>query len=131
MKNSAQIILDWLNKDLSLIPQIEDIKKSFSDGYLFGKIFHILKLISQEEFSEFIDSKKSEDINKNFSLVQKYCKKIFNFIIFEKENNQIKNEHLTSACLLLYRRHPVYGYTDRHRHRYQSGAQNTDRRLCT
>ena len=109
MKNSAQIILDWLNKDLSLIPQIEDIKKSFSDGYLFGKIFHILKLISQEEFSEFIDSKKSEDINKNFSLVRKYCKKIFNFIIFEKETNQIKNEHLTSACLLLYKiRNGVY-----------------------
>ena len=103
MKNSAQIILDWLNNDLLLIPQIENIKKSFSDGYLFGKVFHILNLISNEEFDQFINSKKIEDINHNFALVRKYCKKFFNFIIFEKETNQIKNEHLTSACLLLYK----------------------------
>ena len=109
MKNSAQIILDWLNKDLLLTPQIENIKKSFSDGYLFGKIFHILNLISNEEFEQFINSKKIEDINNNFALVRKYCKKFFNFIIFEKQTNQMKNEHLTSACLLLYKiRNEVY-----------------------
>ena len=109
MKNSAQIILDWLNKDLLLTPQIENIKKSFSDGYLFGKIFHILNLISNEEFEQFINSKKIEDINNNFALVRKYSKKFFNFIIFEKQTNQMKNEHLTSACLLLYKiRNEVY-----------------------
>ena len=103
MENSAQIILDWLNKDLSFNPEIVDIKKSFSNGFLFGKIFFNLNLITQDEFNEFIDSKIKSDINSNFSLVEKYCKKLFNFIIFEKEISQIKKEHLTSACLLLYK----------------------------
>ena len=71
MSNSAQIVLDWLNKDLSLVPKIIDIGKEFSNGYLFGKIFDILKLISKEEFSEFIDSENEEDINSNFILLEK------------------------------------------------------------
>ena len=109
MSNAAQIILDWLNEDLSLIPEITDIKKSFFTGYLFGKIFQILNLISDEEFSEFIDSEKEADINSNFILVEKYCKKLFNLILFEKEINRIKKQHKSAAGVLLYKiRNGVY-----------------------
>ena len=109
MSNAAQIILDWLNEDLSLIPEITDIKKSFFTGYLFGKIFQILNLISDEEFSEFIDSEKEADINSNFILVEKYCKKLFNLILFEKEINRIKKQHKSAAGVLLYKiRNGIY-----------------------
>ena len=109
MSNSAQIVLDWLNNDLSLSPKITDIKESFSNGYLFGKVFHILKLISDKEFSEFIDSEKKSDISLNFDLVEKYCKKLFNLIIFEKDINNIKHQHSSAAGVLLYKiRNGVY-----------------------
>ena len=109
MSNSAQIVLDWLNKDLSLVPEIIDIGKEFSNGYLFGKIFDILKLISKEEFSEFIDSENEEDINSNFILLEKLCRKLFNLILFEKEINRIKEQHISAAAVLLYKiRNGVY-----------------------
>ena len=109
MQNAAQIILDWLNEDLSIIPEITDIKQSFYTGYLFGKIFQILNLISEEEFSEFVDSEKEEDITSNFILVEKYCKKLFNLILFEKEINRIKKKHKSAAGVLLYKiRNGVY-----------------------
>ena len=109
MSNSAQIVLDWLNKDLSLVPEIIDIGKEFSNGYLFGKIFDILKLISKEEFSEFIDSENEEDINSNFISLEKLCRKLFNLILFEKEINRIKEQHISAAAVLLYKiRNGVY-----------------------
>ena len=109
MSNSAQIILDWLNQDLDLIPEITDIKKSFSNGYLFGKIFQVLNLITEEEFSEFIDSENEKDINQNFNLLEKYCKKLFNLVLFEKEIKRIKKQHKSAAGVLLYKiRNGVY-----------------------
>ena len=103
MSNSAQIILDWLNDDLSLIPKINDIKKSFYNGYLFGKIFQILNLITEEEFSEFIDSENKEEIESNFISVKKHCKKLFNLIIFDEDINKIKSQHSSAAGVLLYK----------------------------
>ena len=103
MLNSAKIILNWLNRDLNIRPKIKDIKTSFSNGYLFGKVFALLKLITKEEFEEFSDSDKEVDINLNFSLVSKYCKKFFNLIIFENEINEIKNKDITKAAVLLYK----------------------------
>ena len=106
---STEIILDWLNKDLSFIPNITDIKKSFCNGYLFGKIFKISNLISEEQFSEFKDSNKEEDINLNFNLVEKFCKKLFNIIVIDNEINRIKKKHKSTAGVLLYKiRNGIY-----------------------
>ena len=109
MSNSAQIILDWLNKDLSFIPKVTDIKKSFYNGYLFGKIFKKSRFISDEEFSKFKDSEKEEDINLNFILIEKYCKKLFNLILMDNEINNIKKKNNSAAGVLLYKiRNGIY-----------------------
>ena len=103
MSKSSEIVLNWVNNEIKLRPKIEDIKKSFSNGYHIGEIFYILKLITKEEFSEFLDTDNISDKKSNFSKIEKICQKLFNLIIPEEDINGIINKHYSKAVVLLYK----------------------------
>ena len=103
MSKSSELVLNWVNNEIKLRPKIKDIKKSFSNGYHIGEIFYILKLITKEQFSEFLDTDNISDKKSNFSKIEKICQKLFNLIIPEEEVNGIINQHYSKAVVLLYK----------------------------
>jgi len=103
MSKSSEIVLNWVNNEVKLSPKIEDIKISFSNGYHIGEIFYILKLITKQEFSEFLDTDNISDKKSNFSKIEKICQKLFNLIIPEEDINGIINKHYSKAVVLLYK----------------------------
>ena len=106
---SSQIVLDWANSILNTDPKITEIKESFSNGYLYGKILYNSNLIKSEEFSEFIDTDNIADINSNFLLIEKYCKKLFKMVLFESEISKIKQKDISAGAVLLYKiRNNIY-----------------------
>ena len=106
---SSQLVLDWANSILNTDPKITEIKESFSNGYLYGKILYNSNLIKSEEFSEFIDTDNIADINSNFLLIEKYCKKLFKMVLFESEISKIKQKDISAGAVLLYKiRNNIY-----------------------
>ena len=103
MSKSCEIVLNWVNNEIKIRPKIYDIQKSFSNGYHFGEIFFILKLISPEEFSQFVNTDNRSDKKTNFSKIEKICKDLFNLIIPEEDINNIMNKHYSKAVVLLYK----------------------------
>ena len=103
MSKSSEIILNWINNEIKLRPKIIDIKKSFSNGYHLAEIFYILKLITPEEFSKFLNTENYSDKKSNFSKIEKICQKLFNLIIPEEDINLIINKDYSKAVVLLYK----------------------------
>ena len=103
MSKSSEIILNWINNEIKLRPKIKDIKTAFSNGYHFAEILYILKLISLEEFSNFLNTNNYYDKKLNFSKIEKICQKLFNLIIPEKDINLIINKDYSQAVVLLYK----------------------------
>ena len=103
MSKSSEIVLNWVNNKIKLRPKIKDIKTSFSNGYHFAEILFILKLISQEEFSNFVNNENYTDKKSNFSKIEKICQKLFNLIIPENDINLIINKDYSQAVVLLYK----------------------------
>ena len=103
MSKSSEIILNWVNNEIKLRPKIKDIKTSFSNGYHFAEILYILKLISSEEFSNFLNTDNISDKKSNFAKIEKICQKLFNLIIPEKDINLIINKDYSQAVVLLYK----------------------------
>ena len=112
MSKSCEIVLNWVNNEIKLRPKIYDIQKSFSNGYHFGEIFFILKLISPEEFSQFVNTDNISDKKTNFSKIEKICKDLFNLILPEEDINNIMNKHYSKAVVLLYKIRRVYSVCD-------------------
>ena len=103
MSKTSEIVLNWLNNEINLRPKITDISKSFSNGYHLAEIFYILKLISTEEFSQFVNTQNLSDKKSNFSKIEKICQKLFNLIIPEEEINMIIKKDYSKAVVLLYK----------------------------
>lgn len=49
----VDILLSWLNTEISLSKKISNIEKDFSNGYLFGELLY--KCNQLVNFSDFID----------------------------------------------------------------------------
>jgi hypothetical protein len=48
----SELLYDWLNKEVKMIPKIEDIRKEFASGFKFGELLCKLNLITDFHFSE-------------------------------------------------------------------------------
>ena len=103
MSKTAEIVLNWINNEIQLKPKIKDIHKSFSNGYLFSKLFFILKLITKEEFSQFLNTENYTDKKSNFTKIEKICQNLFNLIIPAEDINLIINKDYSKAVVLLYK----------------------------
>ena len=103
LKTSDLIVLNWLNEELNLNPKIEIIQKDFQNGYRFGEILLNLKLISEKEFKEFINSTNIKEIKNNFILLKNYLHSIFSLEVRLEEFNEIINEDKYKSILVLYK----------------------------
>ena len=76
MSKSSEIVLNWVNNEVKLRPKIVDIQKSFSNGYHFAEIFYILKLITPDEFTKFVNTEifmiKNQILQKSKKFVKDY-----------------------------------------------------------
>ena len=48
----SELLYDWLNKEVKMIPKIEDIRKEFASGFKYGELLCKLNLITDFHFSE-------------------------------------------------------------------------------
>ena len=103
MSKSSEIVLNWINNEIKLVPKIDNIQKSFANGYNFAKIFYTLQLITQEEFSQFFNNENYSDIKANFTKIEKICQKLFKLIIPAEDINLIINKDYSQAVVLLYK----------------------------
>ena len=55
----SELLYDWLNKKIRMLPKIEEIRKDFSTGYRFGELLNKLALISNSDFNK--NYKESND----------------------------------------------------------------------
>ena len=55
----SELLYDWLNKKIRMLPKIEEIRKDFSTGYRFGELLNKLALISNSDFNQ--NYKESND----------------------------------------------------------------------
>ena len=71
MSISDVLINNWLNNELKFEPKIVNIQKEFRNGYNFGKLLLKLGLISDYVFNLYKVSNGKNDIDKNFSVLEK------------------------------------------------------------
>jgi hypothetical protein len=48
----SELLYDWLNKKVRMLPKIEEIRKDFSTGYRYGELLNKLALISNSDFNQ-------------------------------------------------------------------------------
>ena len=97
------MVLNWLNKELNLNPNVDNIHMEFQNGYRFADILLSLKLISKKEFYLFKNSQKLEEIKENFILLKDYLHKLLNLEIRFEEFNEIINNDKYKSTIIIYR----------------------------
>ena len=97
------MVLTWLNNELNLNPNVDNIYMEFQNGYRFADILLSLKLISKKEFNLFKDSKKIEEIKENFALLKNYLHNLLNLEIRLEEFNEIINNDKYKSTIIIYR----------------------------
>ena len=104
MSISDVLINNWLNNELKFEPKIVNIQKEFRNGYNFGKLLLKLGLISDYVFNLYKVSNGKNDIDKNFSVLEKNLLEILS-IKLEKEDidNIINAKSKYTSVLLIYK----------------------------
>ena len=104
MSISDVLINNWLNNELKFEPKIVNIQKEFRNGYNFGKLLLKLGLISDYVFNLYKVSNGKNDIDKNFSVLEKNLLEILS-IKLEKEDidNIINAKSKYTSALLIYK----------------------------
>ena len=64
----SDILLDWINKEVKLSKNIQNIAEDFSNGYFFGELLYKYKLLPQ--FNQLKNSNDKSSITKNYTLLQ-------------------------------------------------------------
>ena len=96
-------VLNWLNNELNLNPNVDNIQMEFQNGYRFADILLSLNLISKNEFNQFKDSKNLDDIKNNFALLKNFLHSLLNLEIrLEEFDDIIKNDKYKST-IIIYR----------------------------
>ena len=96
----ADILYNWINKEVKLSKQITNFSDDFSNGYFFGEILYKYKLLPQ--FNQFKNSTEKSSIAKNYLLLHyKFDELKINFT--EKDKNDIINKKKYKAEMLLFR----------------------------
>ena len=101
--SSNEFILNWLNNDLKIEPNIKDISKEFSNGYKFAEVLHILNELSEKEREIFKNSEKYEEIKSNFNKLQNILHDKLNLDIREEEFKEVMNHNIATATIILYK----------------------------
>ena len=101
--SSNEFLLDWLNKDLKMQPNIVDITKEFANGYKFAELLLSLNEITQKDLQEFKNSQNSEEIKENFKKIKKFLSVRLCLEIREEEFNEIIQHDPIKASLILYK----------------------------
>src|SRR5690349_18052543 len=60
----ADMLIKWLNDDVTLSKHITSIEKDFANGYFFGELFH--KFEVQPDFRSFLNFNSSDCKQHNF-----------------------------------------------------------------
>ena len=103
MSVSDEIILNWLNEEIKLSPQVKNIIKEFSNGYRFAEILYSINEIDDKEFNEFLNTSDVYGIRDNFILLKKYFQDRLELIIRKEEFNDIMNRDISKAVVVLYK----------------------------
>jgi len=101
--SSDELILDWINNELKLEPKVINITKEFSNGYRFAEVLHALKEITSNELQEFKNTKNKKEIKINFRKIKKYLHEKLKLDIREEEFNEIIENSITKATIVLYK----------------------------
>lgn len=96
----AEMLLEWLNRDISLSKQITNIADDFSNGYFFAEILYKMKIIPR--LSIYKNTQNSNDISRNFCLL---AKNLLDMKIYmsPKNVNEIRNKSKYTANIILCR----------------------------
>ena len=101
--SSNELILNWLNNELKLQPNVIDISKEFSNGYRFAELLNILKEISPKELENIKNSNNYKEIKNNFNIIKNILNHNLNLDIREEEFNSVINNDITAATIILYK----------------------------
>ena len=101
--SSNELVLNWLNNDLKLQPNVIDITKEFSNGYRFAEVLYTLKEISEKEFKVFKNSKDSEEIKNNFEKLKTLLHEKYSLEVRQEEFDDISNYDISKATIILYK----------------------------
>ena len=96
-------VLNWLNNELNLNPNICNIQNEFQNGYRFGEILLNIKAISNKEFSSFKNTTKKEDIKNNFILLKNFLHSTLNLEIRLEEFEEIINNDKYKSTIIIYK----------------------------
>ena len=101
--SSNEFILNWLNNELKIQPNIKDIAKEFSNGYRFGELLNILNEISSKELEKFKNSKNYKEFKNNFVILKNILHNKLDLYISEEELNSVINHDISAATIILYK----------------------------
>ena len=100
---SNEFILNWLNNELKFQPNIKDISKEFSNGYLFAEILYKLNEISKKELEEFYNTDNYELNKINFYKLKNLFNRKLNLDIRKEEFKEVYNHNISTGTIILYK----------------------------
>ena len=96
----TDILLNWINNEVKLSKNIQNIAEDFSNGYFYGNLLYKYKLLPQ--FNQFKNSNEKSSITKNYTLLQyKFEELKINFT--EKDKTDIINKKKYKAEMVLFK----------------------------
>ena len=97
----SELLYDWLNKEVKMIPKIEDIRKEFASGFKFWELLCKFNLITDFHFSENYSNLKDLFFNKkNFSSFTKDIKEHLRNDITYSMIKQYTKENLIASSFI-------------------------------
>ena len=96
----VEILLNWINNEVKLSKNIQNIAEDFSNGFFFGELLYKYKLLPQ--FNQFKNSNDKSSITKNYLLLQyKFDELKINFT--DKDKKDILNKKKYKAEMFLFK----------------------------
>ena len=96
----SDILLNWINNEVKLSKNIQNIAEDFSNGYFFGELLFKYKLLPQ--FNQFKNCNEKSSITKNYLLLQyKFDELKINFT--DKDKKDIINKKKYKAEMFLFK----------------------------
>ena len=95
----TDILLNWLNNEVKLSKNIQNITEDFANGYFFGELLYKYKLLPQ--FNQFQNNNEKFSTTKNYILLQyKFDELKINFN--DKDKTELLNRKKYKAEMILF-----------------------------
>ena len=96
----TDILLNWINNEVKLSKNIQNISEDFANGYFFGELLYKYKLLPQ--FNQLRNNNEKSSITKNYTLLQyKFDELNINFT--DKDKKDIINKKKYKAEMFLFK----------------------------